>query len=241
MADVICQPGGSYSRFSGAPRIALLAVLSKPLSYRPKDLDFSFGKGLCFVGAPAPYHRPEAWPNLRRRLDMFDLILISQDVQRFWSRVDQTDGPDACWPWTRGRFSFGYGEIRLHNRSWPSHRIVWLLTRGPIPDGLFVLHACDFPPCCNPKHLFLGTGKDNMQDAKQKGRLATGDRHPFRLRPEICLRGEANGAAKFTTIQILEIRTRCAKGETQTSVAKRFGIRQGYVSDIVRRRTWKHI
>ena len=53
-----------------------------------------------------------------------------------------------------------------------AHRIAWELTHGPIADGLFVLHTCDVPLCCNPQHLFLGTQRDNIRDAAAKGRLS---------------------------------------------------------------------
>jgi hypothetical protein len=42
--------------------------------------------------------------------------------------------------------------------------------RGPIPDGLFVLHGCDNPPCVNIVHLRLGTQSENIKESYAKGR-----------------------------------------------------------------------
>ena len=33
-----------------------------------------------------------------------------------------------------------------------------------VPDDMFVLHSCDEPECINPKHLSIGTPKENTQD-----------------------------------------------------------------------------
>jgi hypothetical protein len=103
-------------------------------------------------------------------------------AERFWSKVDKR-GPDECWPFTgrtNGNGAYpGYGWIRgpeANRRPLAAHRISWELHNGPIPDGLFVLHKCDFPPCTNPAHLFLGTNRDNMRDAAAKGRIG-----PYRV------------------------------------------------------------
>jgi hypothetical protein len=52
---------------------------------------------------------------------------------------------------------------------------MWEIATGPIPDGLYVLHRCDNPPCFNPDHLFLGTPMDNMRDKMAKGRHRFGN------------------------------------------------------------------
>jgi len=83
-----------------------------------------------------------------------------------------TVGHDGCWGWVGSIDHFGYGQIQHEGKVQPAHRVSWVLARGPIPDGLCVLHRCDNPPCTNPEHLFLGTKKDNMMDAARKGRIA---------------------------------------------------------------------
>ena len=64
----------------------------------------------------------------------------------------------------------GYGLKRVNNKLYKAHRLAWIEESGTIPDGLFVCHKCDNPPCINIDHLFLGTNSDNMLDMYSKGR-----------------------------------------------------------------------
>jgi hypothetical protein len=75
-----------------------------------------------------------------------------------------------CWEWQKARQRQGYGVARWLEKKVLSHRLSYELYKGKIPAGLFVLHKCDNPPCCNPEHLFVGTKKDNRHDQIAKGR-----------------------------------------------------------------------
>lgn len=99
---------------------------------------------------------------------------------QLYRNVDRSGGPDACWPWKRRIRRDGYGDIWARSIGEQlAHRVAWFVAHGPIPDGLCVLHRCDNKPCCNPRHLFLGTQLDNMHDMIAKGRRA-------KLTPEQC-------------------------------------------------------
>lgn len=86
--------------------------------------------------------------------------------ERFWRFVAPMMDDRGCWEWTGQIGDTGYPKMGPHY----AHRLSWVMNNGMIPKGLFVCHHCDNPPCVNPKHLFLGTHRDNMQDMVAKGR-----------------------------------------------------------------------
>lgn len=173
---------------------------------------------------------------------------------RFWAHVTRGE---RCWEWQLHRTPNGYGQVKAHGRTTTAHRVAWELTYGPIPDGLFVCHHCDNRTCCRPDHLFLGTCQDNHDDAKRKGRTLTGDRHPFRLHPELVPRGDAHhshqhpeknprgshhGNTTLTEEVVLEIRRLFATGSVKRRVilaAYPTGTSTYY--RIIKRLSWTHI
>lgn len=144
----------------------------------------------------------------------------------FWDYVDKSAGATACWPWTDlRRMRKGYGSFETNGTTIGAHRYAWELTNGPIPDGLWVLHRCDNPPCCNPSHLFLGTNSDNVADRKAKGRTKNGKRRkPYRR--------------VLTSESVAEIRKLIADGASCTSIASKYDVSRNCIDSIKNGRTW---
>jgi hypothetical protein len=77
---------------------------------------------------------------------------------------------NGCVEFSGQRNKKGYGKIKFFRRDVRAHRLAYELKFGPIPEGLYVLHRCDNPPCINVNHLFLGTARANAVDRMLKGR-----------------------------------------------------------------------
>jgi hypothetical protein len=92
------------------------------------------------------------------------------DWFQFWSKVYIKDNINECWNWNAYiEESNGYGRTTVKGIDRISvHRLSYILTKGSIPDGLQVQHACNNRLCCNPNHLELG--RLNVID-KQKEKI----------------------------------------------------------------------
>lgn len=153
------------------------------------------------------------------------LKIKQKDIERFWSKVQKTKG---CWNWIGGSFTKdGYGQIGIDGQMRRSNRISFLINKGKIGEGKYVLHKCNNRKCVNPEHLYLGTQFENMRDALKIGSLSS--------------KGEKNGRSKITKKDVLKIRELYKLGQKQIELAEIFGIARSTISHIIRGYTWKHI
>ena len=101
------------------------------------------------------------------------------DQDRYWRRVDQSAGPDACWPWQGRLDRYGYGEYRRRfghrgeggGSYWRAHRVAYELLVGPIPNDLVIDHLCRNRSCCNPAHMEPVTNAENLHRGAGHARL----------------------------------------------------------------------
>ena len=104
-----------------------------------------------------------------------DEIEATEELRhQLFSQIQPEDGPlkSPCWIFLGIQNSSGYGTLLQDGEFSAAHRVSWVIHNGPIPGGLWVLHICDQPSCCNPDHLWLGSPQENMEDmvAKDRGR-----------------------------------------------------------------------
>jgi hypothetical protein len=122
------------------------------------------------------------------------------------STVNKYNG-SFCVEWTGGQ-SRGYGSFVRNNRARGAHVVAYEKVYGPVPRGQCVCHRCDNPLCCNPKHLFLGTRKDNNKDRDIKGRQWK----------------------KLDGHQVAKVRSLIGSGPSQREIAAMFGVAESTIS-----------
>lgn len=183
-------------------------------------------------------------------------------VDRFWSKVDQSDR-DGCWLWTGGAQTAGYGMIWCKAKGGPvlAHQASYVLEHGAVVPGMEIIHSCDTPACVNPAHLKQATHADNLADAASKGRMSSGAAHREKVlaglggewasgenhkrRTLEGMRrtgqlGEQNPRSKLTDNQVSQIRSERAAGVSCRKLGRRYGVSHQTVSGITTGKKRRH-
>jgi len=152
-----------------------------------------------------------------------------QSMERFMDKTHFVP-ESGCWIFAGHWQSSGHASLSFAGRRQMAHRVAYQMTYGPIPDGLCVCHRCDTPSCINPSHLFLGTKAENNYDMARKGRR----------KGIVAVCGARQGHAKLSEADVARIRS-MAGIIPEREMAAALGISKGTVSNIVRRKSWRHV
>lgn len=155
---------------------------------------------------------------------------LAYETAEFWARVDKTPGQGPggdCWVWLGSYRKNDYGRFysSIAGKSLQVTRYSLNLCRPTKDESLFACHTCDYPPCLNPEHLFWGTGKENSNDAYDKGRM---------------VKGSESYCAKLTESQAKDIKYNLGHLSNQ-KVAESYGLAKTTVAQIRRGKRWRHI
>jgi hypothetical protein len=134
----------------------------------------------------------------------------------------------GCQEFVGARNNKGYGNIVIEGQYKKAHRLAYEYHKGPIPEGMHVLHKCDNPPCCNPEHLFLGSNLDNVIDSTNKNRRAN----------QV---GSNNGNRVLNEASVKEIRRLYELETKPVELSNLFNVSVSCIRFIVNRQTWKHV
>ena len=138
------------------------------------------------------------------------MFFTDKRIARFWAKVARREEEDECWIWLGARTTKGYGLMCFSNQgknhTLYAHRYAYILHKGAIPEGFFVLHECDNPSCVNPAHLSVGTAANNAEDRTLR------------------LRHNPNRQTRFKRLSPQDLRDILTSTETSHALARKYNV-----------------
>lgn len=150
-------------------------------------------------------------------------------VDSFFAKTEKGKNQNDCWKWLGYKNKTGYGRMKCNGKNELSHRVSFFIKKGFWAKGM-VLHSCDNPECCNPKHLRQGTAQENAQDCIKRGRKP----YPFWLLKPRIAKPQKKILAELTSDEIKQIEESVSKGHIKKYIAERFNISMQLINQIAK-------
>lgn len=176
------------------------------------------GRGWCHAHYMRWYHtgNVQADVPLQKKAPMGALF-------QYYCEHVQNATTDECMRWPFAYNSRGRAVMKVGDKQVRVHRYTCEEKNGPPPTPEHhAAHNCGHDWCINPNHVRWATPSENNQD-----KLAHGTHN----------RGERHNLAKLTEDQVQEIR-RLEGRESQSSLARRFGVSAWHVNSIQKHIAW---
>jgi len=88
------------------------------------------------------------------------MTVHNSPIQRFLQKI--TINSNGCWVWTGRLDYYGYGTMKVINKTKKSHRFIYEYYHGMICPDLTIDHLCRNKACSNPIHLEQVTNRENI-------------------------------------------------------------------------------
>lgn len=174
------------------------------------------------------WHRPAAWKHRRCFMTQdsnrpnrlrFSPRGVTLRERADWILTQTVRTKRGCLIWQGCTNARGYGRTSIDGKQRGTHQIVLRAYKGePIDPALRARHSCDTPACVNPNHLTWGTQSENNIDDSA--------------------RGKRRSRLKLTPDQVRDIKRRLAAGESNSALAREYGVQQATICCIKTGRSW---
>lgn len=169
------------------------------------------------------------------------IVLTDQDYRRFMSKIDARS-ENECWYWRAGKVN-GYGVFRVKGKyTFKSNQLVIAFSTGNYERETLALHSRDCTTnalrdfndgsvsrsCCNPRHIRIGTNKENSEDTMKTG-MAKG----------LFTEGQP-GYITNRKLSDQDIQSIRRDKRPQSEIARGYGVNQSTVSRIKRLLRWSN-
>ncbi|WP_047219965.1 HNH endonuclease [Delftia lacustris] len=109
---------------------------------------------------------------------------------------------------------------------YPVHSLVASAFLGPRPDGMQIAHFDGDRQNALLENLRYATAAENAADKRRHGTNAAGER---------------NGMHKLTESSVREVRRLHSRGDSQTSLAKKFNVSTSAIQFVIAGQHWSHV